>query len=214
MTDFNFILVSQLSSIFHEPKYVKKAFMRSLENLNISYIDMFMIEYPIAYNRLHKDGTDDIPHDVDDVKLDALYQNGSRAYENVDYLDTYNEIETLVRLGMVRSIGLSNFNIEQIDRILANARITPAVNQIEFHPNLIQTELRLYCQRNHIIVVAHSPLGRPHTTSSTSMAFHHPKTREIANSFTASSAQVLLRYAVRFIRCFCFSLLVIINNSV
>lgn len=178
--------------------------MRSLENLNISYIDMFLIEYPIAYNRLHKDGTNDVPHDVDDVKLDALFQNGSRAYENVDYLDTYNEIETLVELGMVRSIGLSNFNIEQIDRILANARITPAVNQIELHPNLNQTELRLYCQRNHIIVVAHSPLGRPHTTNNTSMAFHHPKTREIAKSFAVSSAQVLLRYAVRHYSMFLF----------
>lgn len=215
LIDLVIVFVLQLPSVFHEPEYVEKVFWRSFKNLNISYIDMYMIEYPIAYGRLHKNGTDgnNQLYDVDDISLDALHQNGSRAYQNIDYLITYRKIEEFIRLGAVRSIGLSNFNIEQIERILAHARIRPVVNQIEFHPNLSQRKLREYCQRRKIFIVGHSPLGRPHTTKDTNMAFYHSSTEAIAKSYSASPAQILLRFVVRLFFLF-FSLITTSSNEI
>lgn len=68
-------------------------------------------------------------------------------------------MEKLVDAGLTKTIGISNFNQNQIERILANCRIPPAVLQIELHLYFQQNELVEFCKKNHIAVVAYSPLG-------------------------------------------------------
>lgn len=70
-------------------------------------------------------------------------------------------MEEQVDAGRTKSIGLSNFNIKQIDRLIKSARIKPACLQVELHVSLQQKDLVRFCQDNGLVVVAYSPLGSP-----------------------------------------------------
>ena len=69
-------------------------------------------------------------------------------------------MEELYRAGKVKSIGVSNFNIEQLKDVMANCSIKPVVNQVEVHPYFQNDELIEFCQKNDIVVTAYAPLGK------------------------------------------------------
>ncbi|MDU5146082.1 MAG: aldo/keto reductase [Paenibacillus dendritiformis] len=77
---------------------------------------------------------------------------------NDKYVDTYKALEKLYADGRVRAIGVSNFHIPHLERILRECSVKPAVNQVECHPRLAQNELREFCKRNEIVLEAWSPL--------------------------------------------------------
>lgn len=115
---------------------------------------------------------------------------------DVDYLDTWRAMEKLVESGRVRSIGISNFNSEQTQRVLSIAKILPVTNQVECHPNLNQRKLIDFSAARNITVTAYSPLGRPHTQSGKKLAISDAKVLELAQKYKKSPAQILLRYTV------------------
>lgn len=109
----------------HHPDNVRAALLKTLENLNTPYLDLYLIHFPVAFK-----------HDKD--SLFPTDKDGNLIFTNDDYVDTWREMERAVDDGLVRSIGISNFNQEQTERVLKISRITPAVNQIEIHPYLTQ----------------------------------------------------------------------------
>lgn len=115
---------------------------------------------------------------------------------DVDYLDTWRAMEKLVDSGRVRSIGISNFNSQQTDRILSIAKILPVTNQIECHPNLNQRKLIDFSAARNISITAYSPLGRPHTQSGKKLAITNAKVLELAQKYHKTPAQIILRYTV------------------
>lgn len=126
--------------------------------------------------------------------------NNEPQFSDVDYLETWKGMEECVDLGLVRSIGLSNFNTEQIDRLLANCRIRPMNNQVECNPNLNQKKLIEFCQKRGITVTGFCPLGRPAQTSGVEgkpqPSIEEPKLKAIAEKYKKSPAQIVLRYLV------------------
>ena len=104
-----------------------------------------------------------------------------------DFGETWRALETLYREKRVRAIGVSNFLIHHLETLLETAEITPAVNQIEFHPFNVQAELLAFCRKAKIQVEAWSPLGR-------GQFFDHPLLKEIAQRHQRSCAQVLIRW--------------------
>jgi len=114
----------------------------------------------------------------------------------VDYLDTYKSMEQLVDLGLVRSLGLSNFNANQLQRLLENCQIKPVALQIECHPELVQIPLIELCKLHNITVVAYSPLGRPKTCNPLPKYYNDPKLLALAEKYGKTPAQVILRYLV------------------
>lgn len=78
---------------------------------------------------------------------------------DIDFVDTWRAMEELVDAGLVKSIGVSNFSIQELERLLAACRIRPVVNQVECHPYLHQDELRAYMDAKDIRLVAYCPLG-------------------------------------------------------
>lgn len=124
-------------------------------------------------------------------------------------------MEKLVELGLTKSIGVSNFNSEQLTRLLANCKIKPIHNQvrqavisilctyiiyiplqIECHPALNQKKLIALCKQHNIVVTAYCPLGRPDPAKKQPNFIYDAKVQAIADKYKKSTAQVVLRYLV------------------
>lgn len=103
-------------------------------------------------------------------------------------------METLVDIGLVKSIGMSNFNSAQIERLLAACRIRPVNNQIEVSPQINQKPLTQFCRERNIIVTAYCPLGRPQPALQRPAFLHSAEVRTIAERYGKTPAQVVFRY--------------------
>lgn len=140
-------ITSKLWNTFHRPDLVVPALKKTLESLKTSYLDLYLIHWPFAY----KEEGDNFPKDADDKIL----------FSDVDFVDTWKAMEETVDLGLAKSIGISNFNAAQTQRVLDSCRIKPVTNQIECHPYLTQQKLGAFLKSVDIVVTAYSPLGSP-----------------------------------------------------
>jgi len=140
-------VVSKLWNTCHHPDDVRPSLQESLDRLKLKYIDLYLIHWPTAYKR----GSDLFPQD----------DKGETIYEDIYYMDTWRELEKCVDDGLIRSIGLSNFNSQQLQDVLDNCRIKPAALEIEVHPFLQQHKLVEFCQQRHVAVIAYSSFGSP-----------------------------------------------------
>ncbi|KAF4694381.1 hypothetical protein FOZ60_008251 [Perkinsus olseni] len=123
------------------------------------------------------------------------------AMTDVKLSDTWRELEKCVDAGLVRSIGVSNFDTNEIDEILAMCRIKPVVDQIEVHPYFPQWRMLDYCKKHDIHVVAYAPLGSPgnmpHDGSAKHNILEQPDVVAIAKAHNKSPAQVVERWNIQ-----------------
>nr|XP_039262685.1 aldo-keto reductase family 1 member B7-like isoform X2 [Styela clava] len=180
-------ITSKLWAQFNDPKDVRKGFMGSLNNLQTEYLDLFLIHLPCALPKA------DVPLPQD--------KNGAYLYNNVvHYVDTWKEIEKLQKEGLARSIGISNFNEYQINRILKDCSIKPAVHQIESHPYLADVKHIEFCKGNGIAVVAYAALGsrtRYWATDNDPVVLEDPVLKSIAEKRGKSVAQIAIRFQIQ-----------------
>jgi|TARA_B110000977_G_scaffold171397_3_gene222934 diketogulonate reductase-like aldo/keto reductase len=147
---------------------VRDGCLQSLQDLNLSHLDLYLIHWPVVWKR----GT--------------LMQPDNSA----SIAECWRAMEQLVEDGLVKAIGVSNFTEKELRELLKTAKIKPAVNQIEVHPRLPQDELVAYCQRNDICITAYSPLARG------GGVLDHPSVVEVSSKKNISPAQVALRWNV------------------
>lgn len=115
-------------------------------------------------------------------------------FSNVDYIDTWKEMERLVESGLVKSIGVSNFNSEQIARLLTVAKIKPVVNQVECSPTINQRELTKFCKDRNIAITGFCPLGHPNPAGRSPAFMYDSRVAAIADKYNKTPAQIGLRY--------------------
>ena len=142
-----------------------RACEKSLSDLGLDYLDLYLIHWPA--NRM---------------------QFGDKA--DTINVDTWRAMERLVQEKMVRSVGLSNFYPQHMEPVLAAANICPQVDQIEYHPGLMQEETVALCRAHGILVEAWSPLGRGKLLEDSVLA-------GIAARHGRTPAQVLLRWCLQ-----------------
>lgn len=109
---------------------------------------------------------------------------------NEKFMDTWKAFEKLYQDKRVRAIGVSNFHIQHLERLLKEAEIVPAINQVEFHPHLTQEKLREYCRQHRIQLEAWSPLKR-------GQLLEHPILTAIAEKYHKTVAQIILRWDIQ-----------------
>ncbi|XP_017786093.1 PREDICTED: aldose reductase-like [Nicrophorus vespilloides] len=179
-------VTSKLWNTFHRPDLVEGALKDSLANLGLSYLDLYLIHWPIGY--------------LEEGPLFPTNKDGSMLFSEVDYVDTWKALEACTRKGLVKSIGLSNFNKKQIERVLKAATVRPVNLQVECHPYLNQSRLIEFCRSKRIQVTAYSPLGspdRPWAKPDDPVLLDDHKLKEIAKKYNKTVAQLLLRYQVQ-----------------
>ncbi len=141
-------VTSKLWNDKHAEADVIPSFRQSLADLQLDYLDSYLIHWP--FPNFHPAGCD-----VTSRSSDA------RPYIHENYMKTWRQLEKLVDMGLVRHIGTSNMTIPKLDLLLRDARIRPAVNELEMHPHMQQPELFRYLRRHGIEPIAYSPIGSP-----------------------------------------------------
>ncbi|KAH8307312.1 hypothetical protein KR044_009966 [Drosophila immigrans] len=177
-------LVTKLWNIHHEPERVEGACRKQLANLGLDYIDLYLMHLPVGYKFINDETV--LPKAEDDSLL----------LSDVDYLDTYKAMEKLVKSGLVRSLGVSNFNSEQLKRVLDNCEIKPVTNQVECSPIINQKKLIEFCKKHDVTVTAYAPLARPKPEELKPDFMFSPKVKEIADKYNKTTMQVALRYLI------------------
>ncbi|KAG6462129.1 aldo-keto reductase family 1 member B1 isoform X1 [Manduca sexta] len=178
-------ITSKLWNTFHRPDLVRGALQKSLDNLNVEYLDLYLIHWPQAYK--------------EDGPLFPTDESGNIQFSEVDYVDTWKSLEPLQKEGLVKSLGVSNFNSKQLKRLLERASVKPVVNQVECHPYLNQARLKKFCEDLDIKITAYSPLGspdRPWAKPDDPQLMEDPKLKAIADRLGKTVAQVLIRYQI------------------
>lgn len=176
-------LTGKLWNNFHRPELVKKGLQESLDALNVKYLDLFLMHFPVAFK----------PDVIEAASMDEV--------EQVSLAATWAAMEALVDEGLVKNIGISNCEIPHVKEILACAKKPVAVNQFEAQPYYQRAELVKFCQGEGIVVTAHTSLGSPGNCMSQLHAspplMQDALINEIAKKYNKSSAHVLLRWAIQ-----------------
>ncbi|CCH58443.1 hypothetical protein TBLA_0A06510 [Henningerozyma blattae CBS 6284] len=147
-----FITTKLWCTEFQNPK---RALESSLKRLGLDYVDLYLMHWPVVLNpRYIKD---------DDYLVVPRLPDGTRDVdmETWDYIKTWELVQELPATGLTRSVGVSNFSINNLEKVLSSPgnKLTPAVNQVELHPLLPQFELQKYCDSKKIKLEAYSPFG-------------------------------------------------------
>ncbi len=182
-------ITSKLWNDKHGEKDVIPACEKSLRDLRLEYLDLYLIHWP--FPNFHAQGVDVTSRDPN-----------AKPYIHENYMKTWRQLEQLVDMGLVRHIGTSNMTIPKLRLILRDAEIKPLSNEFECHPHFQQPELFRFMVENNIIPIAFSPIGSPcrpqrDRTPQDTVDIEDPVIVEIARRHEIHPAEVCIKWAIQ-----------------
>jgi len=174
-------ITTKVWSNHHTEELALQSVRKSLSDLKLDYLNLVLVHWPMTF----PSGDDYTPRSSNGTLL-----NGNLTVENYEL--AYKGLEQAVRLNLTRSIGVSNFNATQLERILAVATIKPVINQVELHPFLVQQELLDFALKKGIRLEAYSPLRQ-----GDSKLLENETLKSIATKYGRTVAQVAFRWQIQ-----------------
>jgi len=179
-------VTSKLWNDAHAKADVIPALGKTLKDLQLDYVDLYLIHWPVA------------------LKKGVLFAQTSDemvSLADVPIAETWQGMEEALHSGLAKHIGVSNFGIKTLKNLLSNCKLPPEMNQVESHPYLQQNNLHSFCVANNIFLTAYSPLGsgdRPDALKAVDepLLLTDPVILQIANKNKVSPAQVLISWAL------------------
>ncbi|XP_044618467.1 aldo-keto reductase family 1 member C23-like isoform X2 [Equus asinus] len=174
---------------FLQPQLVRPALEKSLKNLQLDYVDLYIIHSPMAM----KPGEELLPKD----------ERGKLMFDTVDLCATWEAMEKCKDAGLTKSIGVSNFNRRQLEMILnkPGLKYKPVCNQVECHPYFNQRKLLDFCKSKDIVLVAYSALGTQRVKQwvdlSSPVLLDDPVLCAMAKKYKRTPALIALRYQLQ-----------------
>ena len=180
-------ITSKLWNDKHAEADVIPSCRQSLADLRLDYLDMYLVHWP--FPNFHPPGCDVASRSAD-----------AKPYIHENFMRTWRQMEKLVDLGLARHIGTSNMTIPKLELLMRDARIKPAVNELEMHPHMQQPELFRYLLDHRISPVAYSPIGSPgrpdrDRTPADTVDIEDPAIVEIARRLGVHPAVVCVKWA-------------------
>jgi len=190
-------VTSKLWNTYHAPEHVEPALLKSMDDLQLDYLDLYLIHFPIAQ-----------PY----VPFEDRYPAGwllepddpqaAMQVTHVPLIDTWRAMESICDKGLARQIGICNYNPGLIHDLMAYARIKPTMLQIESHPYLTQENLLRLCEQYAIAVTAFSPLGslsyvELDMAKSNETLLKQSAVVAVADRTGKTPAQVILRWGIQ-----------------
>lgn len=158
-------VTSKLPSHIKDYDGTLEHFQKTMDNLGLEYLDLYLIHAPWPWSEIGKDCTE-------------------------GNIQAWKAMESLFKEGKIRSIGVSNFSITDLQAIIDNCEIVPFVNQIPFYIGRDQKDLMLFCEQHGIMVEAYSPLA-------TGDILNSPEIKAIANKYERTPAQICIKYCLQ-----------------
>ncbi len=190
-------ITSKLWNTYHRAEHVRPAIARTLSDLQLDYLDLYLVHFPIAlayvpFEERYPPGWFHDPKTEHPKMLPA----------SVPIAETWSAMEELSSAGLSRFIGVSNFGVSLIRDLLSYAKVRPSVLQVESHPYLVQSKLLRYCASEHIAVTAFSPLGAGSyvplgMATADESVLNQPLLLSLAARYNKSPAQIALRWGVQ-----------------
>ncbi|QLC22009.1 aldo/keto reductase [Parasphingopyxis sp. CP4] len=190
-------ITSKLWNTFHAPEHVELACRKSLTDLGLDYLDLYLIHFPIALAYVPIE-TRYPPEWIYDPEA----ENPEMVRAPVPLHETWAAMESLVDLGLVRQIGICNYNSALIHDLMSYAKIRPAALQIEAHPYLTQDKLVRLAGEYGIPVTAFSPLGalsyvELDMAGDGDSVLNEAVVRAAAEAHRKTPAQIVLRWGIQ-----------------
>ncbi|XP_003462772.2 aldo-keto reductase family 1 member C1-like [Cavia porcellus] len=180
---------SKLWCTFHRPELVRLSLESSLKKLQLDYVDLYLIHFPVSM----KPGEDLFPID----------EHGKVVSDTVDLRATWEAMEKCKDAGLAKSIGVSNFNRRLLEMILnkPGLKYKPVCNQVECHPYLNQSKLLDFCKSKDIVLVAYSALGshreKKWVDQNSPVLLDDPVLCAMAKKYKQTPALIALRYQLQ-----------------
>ena len=190
-------ITSKLWNTFHRPEHVRAACERTLKDLRLSELDLYLIHFPIALQYVDFD-TRYPPEWI----ADPAAENPVMAPDAVPLSDTWGAMEELVHAGLVKEIGVCNYNTGLLHDLMAYSQIKPAMLQVESHPYLTQERLLRAAAQYDMAVTAFSPLGalsylELNMADTGESVLEQAAVKEAAARVDRTPAQVVLRWGIQ-----------------
>ena len=178
-------VTSKLWNSFHRPEDVEKGCRESLTALGLDYLDLYLMHWPVAF----KPGTLG-PKSGDFLSL-----------AEAPLEETFEAMVALKKKGLVKSVGVSNFSVSKLEKLIEKTGVVPAMNQVELHPYNSQPGLKAYCEEKGIQLTSYSPLGSGDRPDSMKAKDEPPllendTVKQLAEAEGISAAQLLIAWAM------------------